>query len=148
MDEGRVRPATGDNNLGRVIPGKAETTEGGMWRFVVAAAIAFAAGAVGAQTPGRPVCVAPGPTPADSERPTAMPPKPIMPKCVNPRGISRCPAAIAQAYSDQVAAYNNQARLHSTQDQAFVDHLNAWTRRAQAYVQCEVSTLNAENAGQ
>jgi hypothetical protein len=74
-----------------------------------------------------------------------MPPKPTMPKCVNPRGISRCPEAVAQAYSDGVAAYNNQVRLHATQDQAFVDHLNAWTRQAQAYVQCEIGTLNSEN---
>jgi hypothetical protein len=116
-----------------------------MRRFGLAAALLFAAAAAGAQTSSGPACVAPGPTPTDSERPGAMPPKPAMPKCVNPRGISRCPEAIAQAYSDRVAAYNNQVRLHSAQDQAFVDHLNAWTRQAQAYVQCEIGTLNAEN---
>lgn len=105
----------------------------------------FAAGAVGAQTPGGPSCVAPGPTPADSERPAPMPPKPIVPKCVNPRGISRCPEAIAQAYNDHVAAYNDQVRLHETQDHAFVQRLNAWTRQVEAYAQCEVDTLNSQN---
>lgn len=118
-----------------------------MWRFGLAAAMVFAVGAADAQTPSRPACVAPGPTPADSERPPAMPPKPAMPKCVNPRGISRCPEAVAQAYRDRVAAYNDQVRLHSTQDQAFVAHLNAWTRQVDAYAQCEVNTLNAENEG-
>jgi hypothetical protein len=116
-----------------------------MRRLGLAAAMVFAAGSAGAQTPNGPACVAPGPTPVDSERPSAMPPKPTMPKCVNPRGISRCPEAVAQAYSDHVAAYNDQVRLHTTQDQAFVDHLNAWTRQAQAYVRCEISTLNAED---
>ena len=48
-----------------------------------------AAGAAGAQTLTSPACVAPGPTPADSERPAAMPPKPSMPKCINPRAASR-----------------------------------------------------------
>jgi hypothetical protein len=117
-----------------------------MRRFGLAVAIVFAAGAAGAQTPSGPACVAPGPTPADSERPAAMPSKPFMPKCINPRGISRCPEAVAQAYSRQVAAYNEQVRLHSAQDQAFVEHLNAWTRQVEAYAQCEVDTLDAENA--
>jgi hypothetical protein len=118
-----------------------------MRRFGLAAAMAFAAGAAGAQPPSETACVAPGPTPSDSERPATMPPKPAMPKCINPRGISRCPEAVAQAYSDKVAAYNDQVRLHSAQDQAFVVHLNAWTRQVEAYAQCEVNALNAENAG-
>jgi hypothetical protein len=107
----------------------------------------LAAGTASAQSPSVPACAAPGPTPADSERPAAMPPKPAMPKCINPRGISRCPEAVAQAYSDRVAAYNDQVRLHSVQDQAFVAHLNAWARQVDAYAQCEVNTLNAENEG-
>ena len=118
-----------------------------MRRFGLAAAMVFAAGAAGAQTPSGPACVAPGPTPADSERPAAMPSKPFMPKCINPRGISRCPEAVAQAYRDHVAAYNDQVRAHSAQDQAFVGRLNVWTRQVDAYAQCEVNTLNAENGG-
>ena len=119
-----------------------------MRRFRLAAAMVFAAGAAGAQTPSVPACIAPGPTPADSERPAAMPPRPTMPKCVDPRTmLGHCPEAIAQAFSDRVAAYNDQVRLHSTQDQAFVEHLNAWTRQVEAYAQCEVNTLNAENEG-
>jgi hypothetical protein len=116
-----------------------------MRRVGLAAAMVLAAGAASAQTPSLPACVAPEPTPADSERPAAMPPKPPMPKCINPRGISRCPESVAQAYSDQVAVYNDQVRLHSIQDQAFVVRLNVWARQVDAYAQCEVNTLNAEN---
>lgn len=76
-----------------------------------------------------------------------MHPKPPTPKCINPRGISRCPEAIAQAYSDRVAAYNDQVRLHTTKDEAFVERLNTWARQVDAYAQCEVNTLNAENEG-
>jgi len=54
---------------------------------------------------------------------------------------------MAQAYSDHVAAYNDQVRLHSTQDRTFVEHLNAWTWQVEAYAQCEVNTLNDENEG-
>jgi len=118
-----------------------------MRRFGLAAAMAFAVGAASAQTPGGPACVAPGPTPADSERPAPMPPMPTAPKCVNPRGISRCPEAAAQPYSNQVAAYNYEVRMHAAQDQAFVARLNAWTQQVEAYAQCEVNALNAENEG-
>ena len=116
-------------------------------RLGLAALMVFATGAVAAQTPSAPTCVAPAPTPADSERPAPMPPTPAKPKCVNPRGISRCPEAVAQAYSDRVAAYNDQVRLHVAQDHAFVERLNAWTRQVEAYAQCEVNALNAANEG-
>ena len=44
-------------------------------------------------------------------------------------------------------AYNNQVRLHAAQGQAFADHLKAWNQQVQAYGQCEVGALNAENEG-
>lgn len=118
-----------------------------MRRLGLAAAMVLATGAAGAQTPSGSACIAPGPTPADSERPAAMPPKPAAPKCVNPHGVSRCPEAVIQPYRDKVTAYNDQVRLHSAQDQAFVAHLNAWARQVDAYAQCEVETLNRENEG-
>ena len=48
---------------------------------------------------------------------------------------------------DRVAAYNDQVRLHTTKDEAFVERLNTWARQVDAYAQCEVNTLNAENEG-
>jgi hypothetical protein len=117
---------------------------------VLAAALACvlmtASGAASAQPPGGAACTPPGPTPADSERPRPLPPKPVLPGCVDPKTLTgHCPQPVADAYSRQVSAYNDAVRVRSAQGQAFADHLRTWATEVQAYGHCEINLLNGGN---
>jgi hypothetical protein len=109
-------------------------------------ALMAAPGSAIAQPSSGAVCTPPGPTPADSERPAPLPPKPVMPGCIDPHTLrGHCPDQVADAYSAQVTAYNDAVRVRSAGGQAFADHLRAWATQVQAYGQCEINLLNAGN---
>jgi hypothetical protein len=113
---------------------------------ITALALLALATAAGGQTvtPPAPVCLAPGPAPADSERP-AMPARPVRPPCIDSGSmISHCPTPIMKKYNADVRAYNQAMIDGGRKGQDFIDRLNHWMRQANAYAQCEVGAFNAE----
>jgi hypothetical protein len=114
---------------------------------VLAAALTWALmaalGPAVAQPSSGAACTPPGPTPSDSERPAPLPPKPVLPGCVDPKTMTgHCPPQVASAYSAQVNAYNEAVRARSAKGQVFADHLRAWAAQVQAYGHCEIDLLN------
>ncbi len=89
-----------------------------------------------------PACVAPtAPTPYVIP---VLPPKPDMPKCVNPAThMSTCSHAVLAKYNAAVEARNDALDAQVTGSNTYVNELNTYMTLATNYNNCEIHRLNA-----
>jgi hypothetical protein len=121
-------------------------------RIIAASLLSLAATAALAQPAGPPptlapaICPQPSPPPPQSLRPPPVGPKPVIPNCVDQRTMmAHCKPSVLTGFNAQVSRYNLEIQARSEAGARYVEALNAWTRDAAAYANCEVAKMNAEN---
>lgn len=110
-------------------------------------ALAVFAGPVAAQDPA-PVAVPAAPQCVTPVVPTlyvipVLPPKPDLPKCVNPSThMSTCSHVVLQKYNDAVDARNAGLQDEVAGGNAYVNQLNNYMMQVNTYNNCEIHRLN------
>jgi hypothetical protein len=59
--------------------------------------------------------------------------------------LAHCKPSVLTGFNAQVSRYNLEIQARSEAGARYVEALNAWTRDAAAYANCEVAKMNAEN---